>query len=155
MSKSKQKRFTGVGCMPCIQPTLDYLQHHTHMIPKHSNETLEPPISPESPAMQHPHTDCQAVYWESLNGAPGLSLASILQLLENGWSHNTDNSLLIGTVDKHSVEVTNCFSVPHNESEDEVSGNSCCPCKFFFFGGGAQLWHSGSLLECYVLRNQS
>uniref|UniRef100_A0A803YRY6 Eukaryotic translation initiation factor 3 subunit F n=1 Tax=Meleagris gallopavo TaxID=9103 RepID=A0A803YRY6_MELGA len=26
-----------------------------------------------------------------------------------------------GTVDKHSVEVTNCFSVPHNESEDEVA----------------------------------
>lgn len=25
-----------------------------------------------------------------------------------------------GTTDKHSVEVTNCFSVPHNESEDEV-----------------------------------
>uniref|UniRef100_A0A6Q2ZG46 MPN domain-containing protein n=1 Tax=Esox lucius TaxID=8010 RepID=A0A6Q2ZG46_ESOLU len=25
------------------------------------------------------------------------------------------------TVDKHSVEVTNCFSVPHNESEDEVA----------------------------------
>nr|XP_044631016.1 LOW QUALITY PROTEIN: eukaryotic translation initiation factor 3 subunit F-like [Equus asinus] len=24
-------------------------------------------------------------------------------------------------VDKHSVEVTNCFSVPHNESEDEVA----------------------------------
>ncbi|NXN92426.1 EIF3F factor, partial [Rhinopomastus cyanomelas] len=28
---------------------------------------------------------------------------------------------LLGTVDKHSVEVTNCFSVPHNESEDEVA----------------------------------
>ena len=28
---------------------------------------------------------------------------------------------LTGTVDKHSVEVTNCFSVPHNESEDEVA----------------------------------
>lgn len=26
-----------------------------------------------------------------------------------------------GTVDKHSVEVTNCFSVPHKESEDEVA----------------------------------
>ena len=33
-----------------------------------------------------------------------------------------------GTVDKHSVEVTNCFSVPHNESEDEVSGGLSCPC---------------------------
>lgn len=28
-----------------------------------------------------------------------------------------------GTVDKHTVEVTNCFSVPHNESEDEVRLN--------------------------------
>ncbi|XP_048358586.1 eukaryotic translation initiation factor 3 subunit F-like [Sphaerodactylus townsendi] len=28
---------------------------------------------------------------------------------------------LLGMVDKHSVEVTNCFSVPHNESEDEVA----------------------------------
>ncbi|NXE89453.1 EIF3F factor, partial [Menura novaehollandiae] len=28
---------------------------------------------------------------------------------------------IAGTVDKHSVEVTNCFSVPHNESEDEVA----------------------------------
>ncbi|XP_028584848.2 eukaryotic translation initiation factor 3 subunit F [Podarcis muralis] len=28
---------------------------------------------------------------------------------------------LLGTIDKHSVEVTNCFSVPHNESEDEVA----------------------------------
>ncbi|XP_026307469.1 eukaryotic translation initiation factor 3 subunit F-like, partial [Piliocolobus tephrosceles] len=28
---------------------------------------------------------------------------------------------LLGTIDKHSVEVTNCFSVPHSESEDEVA----------------------------------
>ncbi|MEE6491587.1 hypothetical protein FKM82_016274, partial [Ascaphus truei] len=28
---------------------------------------------------------------------------------------------LLGTVDKHCVDVTNCFSVPHNESEDEVA----------------------------------
>ncbi|CAB1433769.1 unnamed protein product [Pleuronectes platessa] len=28
---------------------------------------------------------------------------------------------LLGTVDKHTIEVTNCFSVPHNESEDEVA----------------------------------
>ncbi|KAA0722536.1 Eukaryotic translation initiation factor 3 subunit F [Triplophysa tibetana] len=28
---------------------------------------------------------------------------------------------LLGTIEKHSVEVTNCFSVPHNESEDEVA----------------------------------
>ncbi|XP_013868517.1 eukaryotic translation initiation factor 3 subunit F [Austrofundulus limnaeus] len=28
---------------------------------------------------------------------------------------------LLGTIDKHSIEVTNCFSVPHNESEDEVA----------------------------------
>ncbi|OCT55827.1 hypothetical protein XELAEV_18003316mg [Xenopus laevis] len=32
---------------------------------------------------------------------------------------------LLGTTDKHSVEVTNCFSVPHNESEDEV----CIPIR--------------------------
>jgi len=31
-----------------------------------------------------------------------------------------------GTNDKGSVEVTNCFTVPHNESEDEV--------RFDFFG---------------------
>uniref|UniRef100_A0AAY4CZJ1 Eukaryotic translation initiation factor 3 subunit F n=1 Tax=Denticeps clupeoides TaxID=299321 RepID=A0AAY4CZJ1_9TELE len=28
---------------------------------------------------------------------------------------------ILGTIDKHSVEITNCFSVPHNESEDEVA----------------------------------
>uniref|UniRef100_UPI00358F4B62 eukaryotic translation initiation factor 3 subunit F n=1 Tax=Myxine glutinosa TaxID=7769 RepID=UPI00358F4B62 len=28
---------------------------------------------------------------------------------------------LLGTVDKQIVEITNCFSVPHNESEDEVA----------------------------------
>nr|XP_054325808.1 eukaryotic translation initiation factor 3 subunit F-like [Pongo pygmaeus] len=28
---------------------------------------------------------------------------------------------LLGTVDKFSVELTSCFSVPHNESEDEVA----------------------------------
>ena len=27
---------------------------------------------------------------------------------------------LLGTSDKGTVEVTNCFTVPHNESEDEV-----------------------------------
>jgi len=27
---------------------------------------------------------------------------------------------LSGTSDKGTVEVTNCFTVPHNESEDEV-----------------------------------
>ncbi|CAM2117227.1 unnamed protein product [Caretta caretta] len=32
---------------------------------------------------------------------------------------------LLGTVDKLSVEVTNCFSVPHNESEDEVGDGLC------------------------------
>lgn len=37
-------------------------------------------------------------------------------------------SSFTGTVDKHSVEVTNCFSVPHNESEDEVGGNLSLPC---------------------------
>uniref|UniRef100_A0A8C5QUJ9 MPN domain-containing protein n=1 Tax=Leptobrachium leishanense TaxID=445787 RepID=A0A8C5QUJ9_9ANUR len=28
---------------------------------------------------------------------------------------------LLGTIDKHSIEVTNCFSFPHNKSEDEVA----------------------------------
>ncbi|XP_064608325.1 eukaryotic translation initiation factor 3 subunit F-like [Liolophura sinensis] len=28
---------------------------------------------------------------------------------------------LLGTVDKGSVEISNCFAVPHNESEDEVA----------------------------------
>uniref|UniRef100_A0A8C8YF04 MPN domain-containing protein n=1 Tax=Prolemur simus TaxID=1328070 RepID=A0A8C8YF04_PROSS len=30
---------------------------------------------------------------------------------------------LLGTADKHAVEVTNCFSVPHDESEDEVAAD--------------------------------
>lgn len=49
-------------------------------------------------------------------------------------SHNTGPFSLTGTVDKHSVEVTNCFSVPHNESEDEVSGIELplCGLKLFF-----------------------
>ncbi|XP_004647383.2 eukaryotic translation initiation factor 3 subunit F [Octodon degus] len=37
--------------------------------------------------------------------------------LNNAWTIFS----FTGTVDKHSVEVTNCFSVPHNESEDEVA----------------------------------
>lgn len=41
-----------------------------------------------------------------------------------------------GTVDKHSVEVTNCFSVPHNESEDEVSGICTAPA----WSPAARLW---------------
>lgn len=41
---------------------------------------------------------------------------------EEPSGHITGQFPLTGTVDKHSVEVTNCFSVPHNESEDEVSG---------------------------------
>ena len=39
------------------------------------------------------------------------------------------NELILGwyatghDITEHSVEVTNCYSVPHNESEDEVSGD--------------------------------
>ncbi|MGH0168863.1 UNVERIFIED_CONTAM: hypothetical protein FKN15_055628 [Acipenser sinensis] len=40
---------------------------------------------------------------------------------------------LLGTVEKHTVEVTNCFSVPHNESEDERSLEPH-PCEFSPFG---------------------
>ena len=29
--------------------------------------------------------------------------------------------LIVGVYDKGAVEVTNCFTVPHNESEDEVN----------------------------------
>uniref|UniRef100_A0A3Q4HPM7 Eukaryotic translation initiation factor 3 subunit F n=2 Tax=Pseudocrenilabrinae TaxID=318546 RepID=A0A3Q4HPM7_NEOBR len=48
-------------------------------------------------------------------------LASICDSYER---RNEGASRVIGTlltIDKHSIEVTNCFSVPHNESEDEVA----------------------------------
>jgi len=32
---------------------------------------------------------------------------------------------LPGTSDKGTIEVTNCFTVPHNESEDEVIMHFC------------------------------
>ena len=35
---------------------------------------------------------------------------------------------LLGVTDKNSVEIRNCFGVPHNESEDEVSSNSKKTC---------------------------
>lgn len=42
----------------------------------------------------------------------------------NTAEHNKLNLSLstyfIGVYDKGSLEVTNCFAVPHNESEDEV-----------------------------------
>ena len=31
------------------------------------------------------------------------------------------NGLVLGVYDKGAVEITNCFAVPHNESQDEVS----------------------------------
>jgi translation initiation factor 3 subunit F len=34
---------------------------------------------------------------------------------------NTYTFLIVGTVDKGAVEVTNCFCVPHKEYEDQVS----------------------------------
>lgn len=37
---------------------------------------------------------------------------------------------VLGSFDKGVVDVTNCFCVPHNESEDEVW--SCCTCRFKF-----------------------
>jgi len=36
-------------------------------------------------------------------------------------SHEYFISTSLGTYDKSCVEVTNCFAVPHNEFEDEVS----------------------------------
>uniref|UniRef100_A0A2K6SXW4 Eukaryotic translation initiation factor 3 subunit F n=1 Tax=Saimiri boliviensis boliviensis TaxID=39432 RepID=A0A2K6SXW4_SAIBB len=44
-------------------------------------------------------------------------LASIVDSYEQ---RNEGAARVIGTL-RHSVEVTNCFSVPHNESEDEVA----------------------------------
>lgn len=41
--------------------------------------------------------------------------------------------LISGSYDKGAVEVTNCFAVPHNESDDEVSGNMKYKCVFMDF----------------------
>ena len=64
----------------------------------------------------------------SLAGFRGQSCSDIdLQLCSQlagraSWAILIDAipTVLSGTIEKHSVEVTNCFSVPHNESEDEV-----------------------------------
>ncbi|CAI9534813.1 unnamed protein product, partial [Staurois parvus] len=53
---------------------------------------------------------------EGAPGGPGLKLRAE----ERGGRARVIGTLL-GTTDKHSVEITNCFSVPHNESEDEVA----------------------------------
>lgn len=39
-----------------------------------------------------------------------------------GIHKHTYKQTLIGTVEKGVVEVSNCFTVPHKESKDEVSG---------------------------------
>nr|XP_015194579.1 PREDICTED: eukaryotic translation initiation factor 3 subunit F [Lepisosteus oculatus] len=50
----------------------------------------------------------------------------VLASIADSYERRNDGAIrvigtLLGTIDKHTVEVTNCFSVPHNESEDEVS----------------------------------
>ncbi|KAM8812801.1 eukaryotic translation initiation factor 3 subunit F [Rhynchonycteris naso] len=87
----------------------------------------QPPTSAPAPAQ----TPAQALVGPALPGPfPGgrvvrlhpVILASIVDSYErrNEGAARVIGTLL-GTVDKHSVEVTNCFSVPHNESEDEVA----------------------------------
>nr|XP_001503228.3 eukaryotic translation initiation factor 3 subunit F [Equus caballus] len=87
----------------------------------------QPPTSAPAPAQ----TPAQSLPGPALPGHfPGgrvvrlhlVILASIVDSYERrneGAAHVIGT--LLGTVDKHSVEVTNCFSVPHNESEDEVA----------------------------------
>ncbi|MBN3288299.1 EIF3F factor, partial [Polyodon spathula] len=48
-------------------------------------------------------------------------LASIADSYERKEGVLRVTGTLLGTVEKHTVKVTNCFSVPHNESEDEVA----------------------------------
>uniref|UniRef100_H0XZW1 JAB1/MPN/MOV34 metalloenzyme domain-containing protein n=1 Tax=Otolemur garnettii TaxID=30611 RepID=H0XZW1_OTOGA len=49
----------------------------------------------------------------------------ILGSVVHGYQRGNEEAARVtgtpGTVDKHSVEVTNCFSVRHNESEDEMA----------------------------------
>uniref|UniRef100_H3AZ60 Deubiquitinating enzyme eIF3f n=1 Tax=Latimeria chalumnae TaxID=7897 RepID=H3AZ60_LATCH len=73
-----------------------------------------PPVSAAS-------NDEMAVYGPVVKIHP-VVLASIVDSFErrNEGSNRVIGTLL-GMVDKHSVEITNCFSVPHNESEDEVA----------------------------------
>ncbi|XP_032087703.1 eukaryotic translation initiation factor 3 subunit F [Thamnophis elegans] len=75
-----------------------------------------PPPPPPPPALAAPFPGGRAVRLHPV------VLASIVDSFErrNEGAARVIGTLL-GTVDKHSVEVTNCFSVPHNESEDEVA----------------------------------
>ncbi|XP_007441348.1 eukaryotic translation initiation factor 3 subunit F [Python bivittatus] len=74
------------------------------------------PPAPPPPALAAPFPGGRAVRLHPV------VLASIVDSFErrNEGAARVIGTLL-GTVDKHSVEVTNCFSVPHNESEDEVA----------------------------------
>ncbi|KAM6442174.1 eukaryotic translation initiation factor 3 subunit F [Liasis olivaceus] len=74
------------------------------------------PSAPPPPALAAPFPGGRAVRLHPV------VLASIVDSFErrNEGAARVIGTLL-GTVDKHSVEVTNCFSVPHNESEDEVA----------------------------------
>ncbi|XP_077202161.1 eukaryotic translation initiation factor 3 subunit F [Paroedura picta] len=75
-----------------------------------------PPPPPPAPALSAPFPGGRAVRLHPV------VLASVVDSFErrNEGAARVIGTLL-GTVDKHSVEVTNCFSVPHNESEDEVA----------------------------------
>ncbi|XP_072196176.1 eukaryotic translation initiation factor 3 subunit F [Excalfactoria chinensis] len=75
-----------------------------------------PPATPLSAALSGPFPGGRVVRLHPV------VLASIVDSFErrNEGAARVIGTLL-GTVDKHSVEVTNCFSVPHNESEDEVA----------------------------------
>ncbi|NXW50445.1 EIF3F factor, partial [Nyctiprogne leucopyga] len=75
-----------------------------------------PPVAPLSAALSGPFPGGRVVRLHPV------VLASIVDSFErrNEGAARVIGTLL-GTVDKHSVEVTNCFSVPHNESEDEVA----------------------------------
>ncbi|XP_013909111.1 PREDICTED: eukaryotic translation initiation factor 3 subunit F [Thamnophis sirtalis] len=75
-----------------------------------------PPPPPPPPALAAPFPGGRVVRLHPV------VLASIVDSFErrNEGAARVIGTLL-GTVDKHSVEVTNCFSVPHNESEDEVA----------------------------------
>uniref|UniRef100_A0A9L0JNH5 MPN domain-containing protein n=1 Tax=Equus asinus TaxID=9793 RepID=A0A9L0JNH5_EQUAS len=103
-----------------------------HLRPRRAAATAtaapgQPPASAPAPAQ----TPAQSLPGPALPGPfPGgrvvrlhpVILASIVDSYErrNEGAARVIGTLL-GTVDKHSVEVTNCFSVPHNESEDEVA----------------------------------
>ncbi|XP_064424506.1 eukaryotic translation initiation factor 3 subunit F [Latimeria chalumnae] len=82
---------------------------------QYDDVTTAPPQLPVSPVFE------MAVYGPVVKIHP-VVLASIVDSFErrNEGSNRVIGTLL-GMVDKHSVEITNCFSVPHNESEDEVA----------------------------------